>query len=462
MKKSLIFGILLSCIAISCTQNLEEGAQDNGGNLLHRLAIGLTEPELLSIAYDSNNDLSEEAATDILADFIAENNVSRSSMPTFCLKNKYTINAKNNSTRPVNKDHVTFYEYETENQPEKKKALVCGDKRFPAVIAYIDSYNRNSILPSDIMLANAKQYVLSTISQIKHYEDSLRVQTIDKIRHIRQFTGDFKFKDFEDNIFVYENPTRGWAVTPGGTEMAKIGPLTTTQWDQVSPYNLYADPTTGTNDEGAFDFRYDNRYPAGCVVTAMAQIAAYLKPSMPGIDWSLANIQSVPMFDNSSETSKAVASVFSLIAKGSGTKYGPKGGSTNTQMARNYMKTLGVYMDDAKDCTFQNMKASLDALRLVYITGTGRHVYTRGFNASGRHAWLIDGYQIRQRNSSYRMILRQYNVYCHCNFGWGGDSDGWYLYQSSGDITFDCNGNPKSDYDIFDYELKAYPNVRKG
>lgn len=90
----------------------------------------------------------------------------------------------------------------------------------------------------------------------------------------------------------------------------KIGPLTTTQWDQVSPYNLYADPTTGTNDEGAFDFRYDNRYPAGCVVTAMAQIAAYLKPSMPGIDWSLANIQSVPMFDNSSETSKAVASVF--------------------------------------------------------------------------------------------------------------------------------------------------------
>lgn len=45
MKKLLIFGILLSCIAISCTQNLEEGAQDNGGNLLHRLAIGLTEPE---------------------------------------------------------------------------------------------------------------------------------------------------------------------------------------------------------------------------------------------------------------------------------------------------------------------------------------------------------------------------------------------------------------------------------
>ena len=109
MKKIFIFGILLSCIAISCTQNLEEGDQDNGGNLLHRVAIGLTEPELLSIAYDSDNDLSEEAATDILSDFIAANNVS-SSMSTFSLTNKFTINEVNNATRSANKDHVTFYQ----------------------------------------------------------------------------------------------------------------------------------------------------------------------------------------------------------------------------------------------------------------------------------------------------------------------------------------------------------------
>lgn len=119
MKKIFIFGILLSCIAISCTQNLEEGDQDNGGNLLHRVAIGLTEPELLSIAYDSDNDLSEEAATDILSDFIAAN----SSMSTFSLTNKFTINEVNNATRSANKDHVTFYEYETENQPEKKEGV---------------------------------------------------------------------------------------------------------------------------------------------------------------------------------------------------------------------------------------------------------------------------------------------------------------------------------------------------
>ena len=100
-----------SCIAISCTQNLEEGDQDNGGNLLHRVAIGLTEPELLSIAYDSANELSEEAATDILSDFIAAKNVSRSSMSTFSLTNKFTINEVNNATRSANKDHVTCLLY---------------------------------------------------------------------------------------------------------------------------------------------------------------------------------------------------------------------------------------------------------------------------------------------------------------------------------------------------------------
>ena len=159
---------------------------------------------MLSIAYDSDNDLSEEAATDILSDFIAANNVSRSSMSTFSLTNKFTINEVNNATRSANKDHVTFYEYETENQREKKKALVCGDKRFPAVVAYIDSYNKTSILPADIMLANAKQYVLSTISQIKHYEDSLRVQTIDKVRRIKPFTGDFlSLKTFLNTTFLF-------------------------------------------------------------------------------------------------------------------------------------------------------------------------------------------------------------------------------------------------------------------
>lgn len=461
MKKTIYLGMLLSCMAISCSQDLSEDNQLNEGGILPSQTIGLTEPELLSIVYDSDNELSELEVTNILSDFITENNVSRGVLPSFILKNKETINEKVASTPTVdlNRDHVTFYEYETDNQSGKSKAIVCGDKRFPSVIAYMDSYDANT-KPAEIMVENAKQYVLSYISQIKHYEDSLRIKTFDKIRTLKNITGELDFKDIEHEIFIYENANRGWAVTPGGTEMTKVGPLTTTRWDQVSPYNLYADTTIGTSEEGCFDYSYDNRYPAGCAVIAMAQIAAYFKPSMSGINWSLANVPYVS--DKTSAEAKAVASVVSMIAKGSGTTYGADGGSTNTDKARNYMKNFGIYMDDATDCTFQNMKSSFDALRLVYISGTARHIISRGFNGSGRHAWIADGYQIRQRNTAARMILKQYNVYCHCNFGWGGSSDGWYLYQTSGNISFDCNGYPNWEYDIFDYDLRCYPNVRKG
>lgn len=450
-------------MAVSCSQDLGEDDQLNKGGGRPSQTIGLTEPELLSIVYDSNNELSESEVTNILSDFVTDNNVSRGISPSFILKNKITINEKVVSTRAVvsNRDHVTFYEYEMDNQSGKSKAIVCGDKRFPSVIAYMDSYDANTE-PAEIMVENAKQYVLAHISQIKHYEDSLRAKTFDKIRTLRNITGDINFKDIEHEIFIHEKATRGWSVTPGGTEMAKVGPFTTTCWDQTSPYNLYADTTIGTSEDGLFDYSYDNRYPAGCVVIAMAQIAAHFKPSMPNINWSLANVPKLATSDTTSASAKAVASVVSMIAKGSGTTYGVKGGSTNTDKARNYMKNFGIYMDDATDCTFQNMKSSFDALRLVYISGTARHIISRGFNGSGSHAWIADGYQIRQRNTAARMILKQYNVYCHCNFGWGGASDGWYLYQTDGNISFDCNGILGWEYDIFDYNLRCYPNVRKG
>ena len=116
------------------------------------------------------------------------------------------------------------------------------------------------------------------------------------------------------------------------------------------------------------------------------------------------------------------------IAKGSETTYSERGGSTSTEKARNFLKKWGLYMDNSTSCTFQNIKAGLDALRLVYVTSDSRTVISsRAYVSSGRHAWLIDGYQIRQRTLT-RQILKQNNVYCHCNFGRGGNSTGCELF----------------------------------
>ena len=69
-----------------------------------------------------------------------------------------------------------------------------------------------------------------------------------------------------------------------------------------------------------------------------------------------------------------VSRLVDAIAEGSGTTYSEKGGSTNTENARNFIKKWGLYMDNETACTFQNIKSTLDALRLVYVTSDSRTV----------------------------------------------------------------------------------------
>ena len=448
---AVVFGIS------SCNNQLAE-LQDTIGGVLPYRTIGLTEPEILSIMYGSDNELTEEEGEQILKDFIFEQSESRASS-SITLRDKEVIGEfpiASRSDLNLAADHVTFYEYELDSPDCKTTAIVCGDKRFPSVIAYIDSYSIENE-PASIMIGNAKQYAMANISHVIQCKDSLRNKTLSKIYGQNNIPESFDFSDIENQIFLLDNQTKGWKEEPGGSFVAKIGPLTSTTWNQNPPYNLYAPTTIGTND---YFVGYDDRYPSGCVVVAMAQIAAYLKAPLPGVNWNIANVPNLDSNDDSAVM--AVATIMKMIADGSETTYGHNGGSTNTDKARDYMKKYGVYMDNATSCMYQNMKSSLDDLRIVYITGTARRVTSnRGFNSSGSHAWLVDGYQVRERDSNSRMILKQYNVYCHCNFGWGGNSDGWYLFQSDGSISFSCNGSIW-DYDLFDYNLKIYPNVRKG
>lgn len=469
--------VLLTCFIAACSDK-NESVDEVIGGVLRPNTIGLTTPEYLSIAFGSDNELSEAETNDILNSFLSEQNNTRSTSCVVNLKNKTVIKGKSSATTRSsgeNEDDIVFHEYEIkEENSETGFAIVCGDKRFPSVIVYSESDN-SEIEAAKMMTEKARLNVLAYIAKIKYYEDSLRTKTLKKISEIENVrVSDLSVEEIENKIYIADAiETRGGKVNPAGTRMVEVGPFTFTKWDQVSPYNFLAPTTKGTSEEGFFHSSYRNRYPAGCVVIAMAQIATFFKPvtGIPGFNWTSASVSTLNVNDTTSNSSVMISSLISKIAVGSGTTYSAKGGSTNSENARNFMKSWGIYMDNATSCTFQNMKASLDALRLVYVTGVARDVFeTKSFTGAGSHAWIIDGYSIYQRTISTRQILLQNNVYCHANFGWGGNSDGWYLYETNGTVTFDSdevlygfddNYNSIYHHYVFDYNLKCYPNVRK-
>ena len=80
---AVVFGIS------SCNNQLAE-LQDTIGGVLPYRTIGLTEPEILSIMYGSDNELTEEEGEQILKDFIFEQSESRASS-SITLRDKEVI-----------------------------------------------------------------------------------------------------------------------------------------------------------------------------------------------------------------------------------------------------------------------------------------------------------------------------------------------------------------------------------
>lgn len=485
--------LLLSIFIISCSNNDDVTTSKGDGNkYLNRLK--LSPQELVSIIYeDGSKELAEGETLEILNDFVNMNTTKSQNSYEFEMDDKVIVNlgkvTKAKSTSSTLK--VVFHKYNIKsrtksNETDNGFALVCADKRFASVLAFVENGKLEESIETGafMLIENAKSLALREIYTIEYLEDSLREQTINKLK---KFEGSeiFDLEKSLDRIYVegmnYDDKytTKSWAQNPSGTFVASVGPLTSNvRWDQTYPYNMYADLAKGTDDEGLFGSSYNDYYPAGCVVIAMAQIAAYFRPAINVpkygvINWNVA-LASSSVNNYQTEQAKQIAAIISAIAVGSGTKYGPNGGSTNSDKARAFMSKWGINMDNGTTCNFQNMKSSLDALRLVYTTGTCRRIgswnsknvsleglSTKAFT-NGSHAWVTDGYQIRQRGSSTRQILRQYNVWSSCNFGWGGLYNGWYLFENGGGISYSVNGwEGMGPYDLFDINLQAYPNVRR-
>lgn len=196
-------------------------------------------------------------------------------------------------------------------------------------------------------------------------------------------------------------------------------PLLKTKWNQGKPYNTYC-----------------SNCPTGCVVTAISQICSFLK-SPNNVTWSHNGIGNRCNIDwdkilkecsyygypISYDTQDQVANLMRFWGITFDADYSSGGTSVDSEDAIDKFRWYGYDATGLTDYNASNvMKDLKSGNKIIFMRGNGRY-YHVGFvfrKYVDGHAWVVDGY-------IYQLISKKESIYVHCNWGWGGDKNGYFL-----------------------------------
>ena len=227
-------------------------------------------------------------------------------------------------------------------------------------------------------------------------------------------------------------------------------PLLKTKWNQ-STYNTYC--------PGPY---------TGCVVTAIAQICSFLKSpnhvswSYNGtgnqcyIDWDNIENECSTNFGNpySSVLKDQIANLMRFWGVTFNAEYTSDGTSVDSDDAISQMRFLGYNATELTDYNATNVMYDLkEGNRIVYMRGNGRYYHVGVFFRKyvDGHGWVVDGYIHSIKNN-------QEALYMHCNWGWGGYRDGYFLsdvLNAEENPCFDDNAIATTRSTNFRYKLKT-------
>lgn len=206
------------------------------------------------------------------------------------------------------------------------------------------------------------------------------------------------------------------------TRWTDIAPLVRTQWNQSRPYNILCPAINGSS------------CMTGCVATAMSQCVAtigYFKgngykfhnsTNINGqpveFDYSTADFDFSKMADyySGAESEEAIRQVASLmLACGLATNmnYGVyESGAPTESVPGALIDYFGYDRDHTRYYNRDHYSQAQWENMLYSELDAGRPVFYTGYNNSVGHAFVIDGY-------------RKAGLF-HVNWGWGGQSDGYF------------------------------------
>ena len=202
--------------------------------------------------------------------------------------------------------------------------------------------------------------------------------------------------------------------------VSQVPELMLTRWSQNSPYNKYCFAPDGS------------QAPAGCGPIAIAQIMAYYcSPSLAlnfiRLDWD--EILSKAYVDKNDIYADNVGLFIREIGRVADTDYGIGGASTFTSKIKPTFEYFGYECDDKQNLDDQLLMSSLNNEHPAFIGGWP--------DEGTGHFWVIDGYIYQTQRLEYYYLYRNLsepfkceyinNIYYHCNWGWGGFENGYFL-----------------------------------
>ena len=279
------------------------------------------------------------------------------------------------------------------------------------------------ITAEDFRRADEYLQSLSSLDEIEHdigsrdpYINDIGETFVPAIILSRVYMGDLpiNFSDDDEEADDDDEPARLYDTVV----VSKIGPFLETKWTQYSPFN---------------DFLNNKDIPAGCVAIATAQILAHNevapKDSFNGhpYDWDL--MKTVYNYKDFSYKGGAEAQeIVSAFSKEVGKyencriRYRENDSYGYADGAKRTFKNYG-YKDVKKYLGFGKKKQEKVIAQLTY----GLPVYIDGLDKSwSGHAWVIDGFFVRNIYYASTGKLKEQERMFHCNWGWHGASDGYY------------------------------------
>ena len=483
MRKRFIW-VVMTLGFISCQKNEEgllEKEEEKFSPEKAALSAKLKAWELLSVTDDMQVSLEEAKRQALTMAYQMQSREVVSGVSLFARSTPISVerveeltNKKELQTLNDDSKESDFYLIHFSN--DKGYALVSADKRVPGVMAYNSSGDMDiETNPGQaIMFSVIQNYVAVQKELYEKKKDSLKQSALKKVKEYfeKQQLANPKFiastnksiAKYEDDgmcslddIHIVDDYYEGtpWAI------VEQRGPLLKTIWGQQGAYNNLVF-TRCVNDEA----------PVGCVAVAVGQIMAYHKKPyvFKGriMHWNDMAPYGNSTIDNVNTT--AVIDIQHLLARLGDTdmlkmKYTCDGSYAKDKNAVRVFRFLGYNVGNIEPLEKNKVKRDILANRPLYIGGYD------SYTGEG-HAWVLDGYMIKGRKTLRYMYIECPGFYgqkidkiegyitedfVHCNFGWEGDSSGWYRMN-----VFDTNiykKNPNIRYPIYDYGLEIISNI---